>query len=437
MAQPLDPYRTLGLSPGASLDEIRRAYRRLAKANHPDSAGEAALPRFLAIQAAYEMLTEGRTRVGSSGRRPSTRGGAAGGGSAGADAARGRSTRGPSSRQRTGGGAATGGSRPDSDGQDRASAGPSSSDRPPGQTRRPGSSRRSPNKATLGSTSYDAAEDEPFEPEWAGGTWYGASSGTYWTLNPKEYADPRKHGPEYQRRARRRLDGLEPEDPDDASFSGEGFGGRESETAAGAEPRREGFDGRWTYPEDADDPRERSDDDEGSVWVRWAPDPDAEPDGTSAGASASAEPVTTRPAIDEIADRVLDGRVGFAARFVVAFFGWAPIAAVIAWLAGELSGCGRFTATCSDPSGVWTAIPLLAVYGLLVAAPSVAGISAGGLLGSLAVAVPASVILSAGGGSRQPEASSTTLTVLFFVGYVVGVVLAVARKRGWRRVPSP
>jgi curved DNA-binding protein CbpA len=52
MAQPLDPYRTLGLSPGASLDEIRRAYRRLAKANHPDSAGEAALPRFLAIQAA-------------------------------------------------------------------------------------------------------------------------------------------------------------------------------------------------------------------------------------------------------------------------------------------------------------------------------------------------------------------------------------------------
>ena len=56
MAQPLDPYRTLGLPPGASLDEIRRAYRRLAKANHPDSAGEAALPRFLAIQAAYEML---------------------------------------------------------------------------------------------------------------------------------------------------------------------------------------------------------------------------------------------------------------------------------------------------------------------------------------------------------------------------------------------
>src|SRR4051794_8402032 len=56
MAQPTDPYRTLGLNPGASADEVRRAYRRLAKVYHPDSAGETALPRFLAIQAAYEML---------------------------------------------------------------------------------------------------------------------------------------------------------------------------------------------------------------------------------------------------------------------------------------------------------------------------------------------------------------------------------------------
>jgi len=38
-----DPYRTLGLTPGASAAEIKRAYRALAKANHPDSAGERAL----------------------------------------------------------------------------------------------------------------------------------------------------------------------------------------------------------------------------------------------------------------------------------------------------------------------------------------------------------------------------------------------------------
>src|SRR6187551_1210772 len=56
MAVEPDPYRTLGLKRGATADEIKRAYRRLAKINHPDAAGPSALPRFLAIQAAYEQL---------------------------------------------------------------------------------------------------------------------------------------------------------------------------------------------------------------------------------------------------------------------------------------------------------------------------------------------------------------------------------------------
>ncbi|HEX2626398.1 MAG TPA: J domain-containing protein, partial [Candidatus Limnocylindrales bacterium] len=52
----LDPYRTLGLEAGASSAEVKRAYRRLAKTFHPDSAGEQAVPRFLAIQAAYDQI---------------------------------------------------------------------------------------------------------------------------------------------------------------------------------------------------------------------------------------------------------------------------------------------------------------------------------------------------------------------------------------------
>ncbi|HET9614810.1 MAG TPA: J domain-containing protein, partial [Candidatus Limnocylindrales bacterium] len=60
MTVPIDPWRTLGLAPGSSLEQVRRAYRQLAKANHPDAAGEAALPRFLAIQAAYEQIVAGR-----------------------------------------------------------------------------------------------------------------------------------------------------------------------------------------------------------------------------------------------------------------------------------------------------------------------------------------------------------------------------------------
>src|SRR5215203_1567954 len=58
-----DPHRTLGIAPGASLNEIRSAYRRLAKQYHPDAAGERALPRFLATQSAYEQLVDGEGRL--------------------------------------------------------------------------------------------------------------------------------------------------------------------------------------------------------------------------------------------------------------------------------------------------------------------------------------------------------------------------------------
>jgi hypothetical protein len=75
MPRELDPYRTLGLTRAATLDEIRRAYRRLAKANHPDSAGDAALPRFLAIQAAYEALVEAPGGGPTGGRPPGARAG--------------------------------------------------------------------------------------------------------------------------------------------------------------------------------------------------------------------------------------------------------------------------------------------------------------------------------------------------------------------------
>jgi hypothetical protein len=438
MAPPIDPYRTLGLAPGASPDEIRRAYRRLAKANHPDSAGEAALPRFLAIQQAYEMLVAART-----GRRP-----AAGAARStptdpwSADPGRGRATRDPNGRRRSagsgsgsrangpsGGGAGTPGAAGGA-GTAGASGAGTRTGGSSGRPRRPSGRTREPNKATLGSTSYDAAEDEPFEPEWSGGTWYGASSGTYWTLNPKEYADPRKHGPEYQRRARRRLDGLEPDPIEEGpSIAGEDLEGPESESAAG-EPGRSRFDGRWTYPDE--DPASRYGPRYGP---RYEPRFERAPADDAWEAAAPPAADAERPSLAELADRLLTGRVGLLGRILVVFLGWVPIAAGIAWLAGELSGCGHFTARCVDQSGVGTMIPVIVVLVILAALPLLAAISAFGTLGALALAVPAAVILSAGGGSRQPEAASAVLNVTFLVGYVAGTAFAVGRRLGWRRVP--
>jgi len=57
----MDPYAVLGVEPGASPDEIARAYRARAKEWHPDIRGtEDALRRMALINAAYEQLRDGK-----------------------------------------------------------------------------------------------------------------------------------------------------------------------------------------------------------------------------------------------------------------------------------------------------------------------------------------------------------------------------------------
>jgi len=51
-----DPYRILGLEPGASLEEVRHRYLELAKILHPDVAGEATQELFKLVQAAYDEI---------------------------------------------------------------------------------------------------------------------------------------------------------------------------------------------------------------------------------------------------------------------------------------------------------------------------------------------------------------------------------------------
>ncbi len=179
-----DPHGVLGVPSDAPMAEVKRAYRLLVKRNHPD-AGKGSLERFLEIQAAYESIV----RSDASGGRP------------GASRSPGRRpAQSPQRPAPTGQRHARPAPGPSRAGSNADAGGPGD---PPGGTgsAEQGRRGRGSRKATLGSTTYDLA-DEAGEPDWDGAAWYGPASGTYWTVNPKEYADPRKHGPEYLARAR-------------------------------------------------------------------------------------------------------------------------------------------------------------------------------------------------------------------------------------------
>ena len=76
-----DPYKVLGVSPNASDDEVKRAYRELAKKYHPDNyinnpLADLAEEKMKEINEAYDTITKGRTSgAGSTGAGNSYSGG--------------------------------------------------------------------------------------------------------------------------------------------------------------------------------------------------------------------------------------------------------------------------------------------------------------------------------------------------------------------------
>lgn len=60
-----DPYEILGVARGATADEIRRAFRKLAKTHHPDlnPDNKAAEEKFKAINTAYDLLSDPEKRT--------------------------------------------------------------------------------------------------------------------------------------------------------------------------------------------------------------------------------------------------------------------------------------------------------------------------------------------------------------------------------------
>ena len=129
---------------------------------------------------------------------------------------------------------------------------------------------------------------------------------------------------------------------------------------------------------------------------------------------------------------------GLRARLARAIVGWLPIALGLGWLVGELTGCGRFAATCSG-----AAEPLLlglqvAVFALLLVVPAAASIATAAALSLVVAAVVASLILSASGGAAGGGAREAALGFILVLAWLVGLALSVVRRaRSLRATARP
>lgn len=263
----------------------------------------------------------------------------------------------------------------------------------------------------MGSTSYDEARD-PGDATWSGASWYGPSSGEYWIVNPREYADPRKHGPEYQQRARRPLEGDAPE----AATGSEGGAFTASGTATGATGATPGATAGATAGAAASD-RERD------------PGVSAHRPGTEPSRGRPGDP---GPRALLNTDRVESLGVASKAwlggpaddpirRLGLALVAWPPIGLAAGAAIGEVTGCASYAAECggSEPLLPWLA--QAAILGLLLLLPPIARLLAGGAIGVLIALVPiTAVLLSIGASTAAPQAGFV-LTFLLGIAWLVGV----------------
>ena len=134
-----------------------------------------------------------------------------------------------------------------------------------------------------------------------------------------------------------------------------------------------------------------------------------------------------------LARALIDERVGGnGSRAARAVIGGLPIALAIGWVAGEVTGCGRFAATCDASTGPLVVVAQLAVIGLLFVLPTIAAIASMATVVLLVTAVLVALALSAGRteGSTAPDPRPLALGGSLVLAWFVGLGAAIWRRRG-------
>lgn len=452
MAQPLDPYRALGIRRDATEAEVKAAHRRLAKRFHPDTAS-GDRERFLRVQEAYRVLSDPLLRREWDARHAP--------GPVRADrppgparpAANSRRTTRPRQQPapgRDGQAETTGeaGAPPDPSRRPRSShaytwsaadvpwweEGTSETRRPPGR-RRPARPAPAP-PGERGGRAAPAAEAGPGAPGAETGPGAGAnaqsafdvynrSSGAAWSMAARAYF--RRGDQELPRRG---------------SFQYEGthvLTGARARVAAEAAARRRAEEQRRAAA---------------SSTAQATPPPSAHagPAATEAAhaVGGSAAHAYTEAGVSRDAQQIHRMRQAFRRRtqaaawpslrerLIYALLAWAPAAIAIGYGGASVTGCDRASIGC--PAGLETAqaIAIALSLGLLVALPKLAYIGALSTVGSLFVGLLFVGVLAIAG-VQPPLSVELTLAVggVLLVAYAATAIMTLARDPGtrpWLRV---
>jgi hypothetical protein len=248
------------------------------------------------------------------------------------------------------------------------------------------------------------------EPEWDGASWYGPTSGTYWTINPREYADPRKHGPEYLARTRRgSVAGDRPPDAD-----------RNESPAAAASANEESGQAPPPRAHQASGHRSAT----GAGARAWRPASAAPADGPESVPSAANRPESVPSAANRRPGASGPGLLG---RGALAVLGWfAPALALAAW--------------AGIPDGLLATLPLqVAGLALLAARPRLAWAGLGGGMALAVTAIPIVAVLAALGYSIAPGSPApASAVVLAALAWSAGAMLFSSGRLApypWREIP--
>jgi hypothetical protein len=148
------------------------------------------------------------------------------------------------------------------------------------------------------------------------------------------------------------------------------------------------------------------------------------------------------PSIDDVARSVGrwldDERPSIAARIARGVAGWIPAALGIGWIAGEVTGCARFSAGC-DPSvaPLSLLVQLGALLILLLVGP-VARVAIVATLATLLAVVPGAVLLLATSDTSAVAAGRTALGWLMALAWAGGLGYGLIREiRRVHRGPPP